>query len=232
MKHANIYDGLLPSTEPNIFHQNILTVMSERDQFGRRVLLLEMGSTYYKQSYFCSTAYAHHSTRLISHLAEYWNHKECSLDEIFKGCVLLMEAAMLEPQTQVCGLVVIFDMDDLSLQQAWQFTPLSAKRIVDFLQDAIPMRIKNLHIINQPRIFNVVFALIKPFLREKLRGRIIFHGSDRESLHKYMSPQMMPALYGGNSTVTRMDGVHWHELLVRCEPEYVALNQYGIKPKH
>lgn len=139
---------------------------------------------------------------------------------------------MLEPQTQVCGLVVIFDMDDLSLQQALQFTPFSAKRMVDFLQDAIPMRIKNMHIINQPKIFNVVFALVKPFLREKLRGRVIFHGTDRDSLHKYISPQLMPAQYGGSSTATRVDGMHWHELLVRCEPEYVALKQFGMKPKH
>lgn len=41
---------------------------------------------------------------------------------------------MLEPETQVAGAVVIFDMDGLSLQQTWQFTPSFAKRIVDFLQ--------------------------------------------------------------------------------------------------
>lgn len=164
--------------------------------------------------------------------AERWKHKECSLDEVFKGCVLLVEAAMLEPQTQVCGFVVIFDMDGLSLQQTWQFTPMFAKRIVDFLQDAIPLRIKNLHIINQPKIFNVVFALFKPFLREKLRGRIIFHGTDRASLHKFLEPQVLPVQYGGTSKVMRIDGIRWHELMVQCEPEYVALNQYGIKPKH
>lgn len=41
---------------------------------------------------------------------------------------------MLEPETQVCGAVVIFDMDGLSLSQTTKFTPAFAKRIVDWLQ--------------------------------------------------------------------------------------------------
>lgn len=41
---------------------------------------------------------------------------------------------MLEPETQICGAQVVFDMDGLSLQQTWQFTPPFAKRIVDWLQ--------------------------------------------------------------------------------------------------
>lgn len=48
--------------------------------------------------------------------------------------VLFLEAAMMEPISQVAGAVVIFDMDGLSLQQVWQFTPPFAKRIVDWLQ--------------------------------------------------------------------------------------------------
>lgn len=138
---------------------------------------------------------------------------------------------MLEPETQVCGVVVVFDMDGLSLQQTWQFTPMFAKRIVDWLQDSIPVRVKALHIVNQPKIFQVVFALFKPFLREKLRGRIIFHGTDRESLHKHMAPKTLPPAYGGTNTEQRVDGVTWLELLRKFDAEYDLLNQYGYQAK-
>lgn len=146
---------------------------------------------------------------------EKWKHKEVSLDEVFKGCVLFLEAAMLEPETQVNGAVVIFDMDGLSLQQTWQFTPPFAKRIVDWLQDSVPLRIKGIHIVNQPKIFQMVFALFKPFLREKLRNRIIFHGTDRESLHKHIEPKCLPMCYDGtiDLPVTFKIEEEWRTLL-------------------
>lgn len=158
---------------------------------------------------------------------EKWKHKEVSLDEVFKGCVLFLEAAMLEPETQVNGAIVIFDMDGLSLQQTWQFTPPFAKRIVDWLQDSVPLRIKGIHIVNQPKIFQMVFALFKPFLREKLRSRIIFHGTDRDSLHKHIDPKCLPLVYEGTIDIPRVQGEEWFRLLLQCDKEYLALNDYG-----
>lgn len=158
---------------------------------------------------------------------ERWRHKEVTLDEVYKGCVVFLEAAMLEPETQVHGAIVIFDMDGLSLQQTWQFTPQFAKRIVDWLQDCMPLRVKAIHIINQPKIFNVVFALFKPFLREKLRGRIYFHSTDRNSLHSHISPMNLPPCYGGTSDIPRVNGDEWYDLLLKCDQEYAAINSYG-----
>jgi hypothetical protein len=39
-----MYEGLNPPQEKNIFAANILTVFPNRDQLGRRILLLELGS--------------------------------------------------------------------------------------------------------------------------------------------------------------------------------------------
>lgn len=44
MKHSNIYDGLSPKTEKNIFDHDILHVLPKRDQGGRRILVIELGS--------------------------------------------------------------------------------------------------------------------------------------------------------------------------------------------
>lgn len=153
------------------------------------------------------------------------------MDEVFKGNVLFAEAACLEPETQVNGVVVIFDMNGLSLTQTWQFTPAFAKRIVDWLQDAVPLRVKAIHIVNQPKIFNVVFALFKPFLREKLKNRIHFHATDRESLHKHMSPSCLPPCYGGTVDIPRVTGKEWYQLLIKVDPEYEAINKLGYPMK-
>lgn len=119
---------------------------------------------------------------------------------------------MLEPATQIHGAVVIFDMDGLSLQQTWQFTPPFAKRIVDWLQDSVPLRVKAIHVVNQPKIFNMVFALFKPFFREKLRNRIVFHGTDRESLFKHIDSKCLPKQYDGILEYPQINGEDWWEI--------------------
>ncbi|XP_050438044.1 alpha-tocopherol transfer protein isoform X2 [Adelges cooleyi] len=201
VKHANMYKELSPRTEKNIFDHNILHVLPKRDQHGRRILVIELGKK--------------------------WKHKKCTLDEVFKGAVIFLEAALLEPATQVAGALVIFDMDGLTLQQTWQFSPPFAKRIVDWLQDCAPARVKAIHIVNQPVIFSVVFNFFKPFLREKLRSRITFHGTDRASLHKHINPSSLPEHYGGTLDVATVTGPQWHELLLLCDKEFTAIRQYG-----
>lgn len=44
VKHTDIYSGLKPSKEANIFQSNILVVFPHRDQLGRRILVIELGS--------------------------------------------------------------------------------------------------------------------------------------------------------------------------------------------
>lgn len=205
VKHKDMYNNLLPRNERNIFEANILTVLGSRDQLGRRILVIELGKK--------------------------WKHKEVSLDEVFKGCVLFLETAMLESETQINGAVVIFDMDGLSLSQTWQFTPPFAKRIVDWLQDSVPLRVKGIHIVNQPKIFNIVFALFKPFLREKLRSRIYFHGTDRDSLHQHLAPKCLPSEYAGILETERVTGLQWYEILSKVNNEFEAINSYGYNKK-
>lgn len=64
-------------------------------------------------------------------------------------------------------------------------------------QDCVPIRLKAVHIINQPYIFNMLFALFKPFMREKLRSRIHFHGTNRESLLAHIDAKALRKRHGG-----------------------------------
>jgi len=50
--------------------------------------------------------------------------------------------------------------------------------------------------------------------------QIIFHGTDRDSLHNYLSPKSLPAQYGGTLELPRIEGPQWYKLLSMCEKEY------------
>ncbi|KAK7792958.1 hypothetical protein R5R35_002612 [Gryllus longicercus] len=201
LKHWDLYREMYPSSVKAVFDQDLVTTLPLRDEKGRRVLILELGKK--------------------------WKHKKVALEEVFKACVCFVEIAAHEPETQVCGVQVIFDMDGLSLQQVWQFTPSFAKLIVDFLQEAIPLRVKGFHIVNQPYVFNMVFALFKPFLKEKLSSRIVFHGTDRPSLHNYISPKCLPECYGGTMEMERIPSEKWYEVLTPIEHEFKEILKYG-----
>ena len=56
--------------------------------------------------------------------------------------------------------------------QTMGLTPAFSKRLLTFIQDAMPLRLKEVHFVKQPMIFNVVWNMFKPFIREKLKNRV------------------------------------------------------------
>lgn len=86
--------------------------------------------------------------------------------------VLALEDVVREQETQIAGVVVILDMSGLNLQHAKFFTPYYAKRMVELVQETFPLRFKGFHVVNEPFYFDAVMAVLKPFLKEKIRKRV------------------------------------------------------------
>lgn len=55
-------------------------------------------------------------------------------------------------------------------------------------QDGFPIRIKAVHVVNEPRIFKGIFAIIKPFLKEKIANRVSDDPIDLRYLHYFLAP--------------------------------------------
>ncbi|CAG4997968.1 unnamed protein product [Parnassius apollo] len=199
--HEKYCCNLLPTGVRSAFDHSIISILAPRDQHGRRIMLINSG--------------------------ERWDHHLVPLTEVFRGVQLALEAAMSEPLTQINGVIVMLDMKGLSFSQVMQFTPSFAKMVVDWIQDCIPIRLKAVHIINQPYIFNMLFAIFKPFLREKLRSRIHFHGSDMQTLLSHIDAKALRVRHGGLLPEPEITGEVLWKMLHHYEENFKVANSYG-----
>ncbi|XP_011505203.1 PREDICTED: alpha-tocopherol transfer protein-like [Ceratosolen solmsi marchali] len=203
--HPRYCDNLYPSNEYAILMSGILTPLPRRTE-NVRVFLLEGGKK--------------------------WIPKEISLDQIFRGLILFLDAVLVEPISQIAGVRVILDMDGLTLSHVTYFTPSFAAAVVEFVQRCLPCRLKGIHVVNQPFIFNMVFAIFKPFLQEKLRKRIHFHGRDRTTLRNFIDPKALPKRLGGELDYSDEPiGEQLVQYLSAFEDEFKESSKYGYVSK-
>lgn len=200
----SLLDDLLPASEKEALTEyNVVNVMKNRDHLGRKVLIVNSGGS--------------------------WNPSKVSADQIFRIFYIMHEIAVLEPDTQSNGIVVILDFDDMGMKQATAFSPSVSKRLLTFIQKAMPMRLKEVHIVKEPGIFSIVWAIFKPFIEEKLKKRIFFHGKKMESLHKHLNPSHLPKNYGGELPEIDYGSANWYPALEEHTEHVKKMNTYGFK---
>lgn len=94
------------------------------------------------------------------------------VDHVFRSNVLSLEDAIRSPEVQIGGLVVLLDMAGLSLGHAKYLSPHLARRTVEVVQEAFPLRFKAFHVLYEPFYFDAILAMLKPFLKDKIRRRV------------------------------------------------------------
>jgi len=205
-KNASILDNLMPADEENSFLENrVVNVLVNRDQKGRRIL--------------------------VTYSGEVWDPSRVTADQIFRIFYLVHLAALQEPQSQICGVVVIMDFKGLGMKQVKGLSPSFSLRLLTFIQEAMPMRLKEVHFVNQPFLFNMVWQMFKPFVKDKLKKRMFFHGDKMESLHKHIDPACLPEDYGGTLPKINYSSVDWYPVLRTVDNEIKEWNTFGIVQK-
>lgn len=111
-KYGQACENIVPTKLRNVFEADVLNLLPTRDQHGRRLLVLEAGSK------FTSIFLPQESSILSTYInlfkfafVEKWKPSQVPLVDLFRGIQLTVLGSMVEPYSQICGAVVIVDME-------------------------------------------------------------------------------------------------------------------------
>ncbi|PNF14739.1 hypothetical protein B7P43_G08927 [Cryptotermes secundus] len=198
--NQELHEDVHPMNMRFIGDAEVLSVLPYREQTGRRIMIYKLGN---------------------------WNPSSYSIEELFKATVVVLELAVLEQRAQILGGICIFDLGGISMQHAWQITPSIARRTVELMVTSFPIRTHAIHIVNESWVFDIIFAIFKPFLDDRMKEKIYFHGQDFESLHSHIDPKFLPKRYGGMRPEYRY--TDWIHNFLNNETIIAEMEQLGYK---
>lgn len=94
------------------------------------------------------------------------------------------------------GDVIIMDIKDISLKFLTKFNVSIAKKITKYQEEAMPIRLEQIHIVNCPPFIDMLYGLIKPFMK-KTSSLLNFHSPNSNTLYNFLSKEELPADFGG-----------------------------------
>uniref|UniRef100_A0A3Q3WTA7 Uncharacterized protein n=1 Tax=Mola mola TaxID=94237 RepID=A0A3Q3WTA7_MOLML len=103
------------------------------------------------------------------------------------------------------AITLIYDCEGLGLKHIWKPAIETYGEILTMFEDNYPEGLKRVFLIKAPKMFPMAYNLIKHFLCEETRGKLIVLGSNwQEVLRTHIDPKQLPGVYGG--TLTDPDG--------------------------
>ncbi|XP_018328062.1 alpha-tocopherol transfer protein-like [Agrilus planipennis] len=97
------------------------------------------------------------------------------------------------------GQIILFDMKGLTFGHVTKLGIVTMKKMLYYLQDALPVRLKGLHFINVVPFMDKIMALMRPFMRKELLSVFHLHTNGMESLYNFVPQECLPKDYGGTA---------------------------------
>ncbi|KAI1300135.1 Alpha-tocopherol transfer protein-like [Halotydeus destructor] len=149
-----------------------------------------------------------HDEAIIVFVPGRWNTDSYNFDDILAAMVASAEELLLDQRNQITGAVAIVDMSDVSWSHLKGFGPLQARRVINIVQDKLPLRMTGFHVINRSQIARMASQVIKPLLNEEITSRGHVYAS-AEALHQTIGPELLPDELGGTSGPLSLDSAAW-----------------------
>ncbi|XP_045770616.1 alpha-tocopherol transfer protein-like [Maniola jurtina] len=135
------------------------------------------------------------------------------ITDTFKLALMIGDIRLVEEIVGVAGDIYVLDGAVLGPSLLAKLSPSVIKKFMICVQEAYPVKLKEVHIINTSPVVERFVNFVKPFLKEKIRKRIFIH-KELKDLYKYIPQEMLPNEYGGE--IGSMDDLQakWTQKLI------------------
>ncbi|XP_028565634.2 SEC14-like protein 2 [Podarcis muralis] len=134
--------------------------------------------------------------------------KQDLLKKKFQDCEILRQLCVEQSEKlgrRVETVMMIYDFEGLGLKHLWKPAVDAYSELLAMFEENYPESLKQVYVIKAPRLFPVAYNLVKHFLSEDTRKKIVVLGANwKEVLQKHIDPSQIPKEYGG--TLTDPDG--------------------------
>lgn len=185
--------------EPRMSHlieQGYIFAAPKRDKHGRRVVIINAKGLNPKFHTSCDQAKAH---------------------------FLTYECLMEDQETQITGLSHVGDFAGVTTAHVTNWNPTEFARVFKWGEQSLPMRHKEIHLINVPSTLKWLIDFVKNRVSSKMKNRLNIYGSDKE-LMKSVDPECLPQEMGGSMPMREMIEL-WKQELASKRDLVLALDQ-------
>ncbi|XP_073847338.1 alpha-tocopherol transfer protein-like [Musca autumnalis] len=120
------------------------------------------------------------------------------VNDAMKVTLMLGDIRLAEENVGIAGDIFILDAAVATASHFAKFSPTVIKKFLICVQEAYPVKVKEVHVFNTSPLVDTIFKFVKPFVKEKLISRVHFH-PDLESLYKSVPKDLLPEEYGGKA---------------------------------
>lgn len=171
-----LYDSILRAKQRYLLLFRINVPLKGFDKHGRRVMILRGSKA---------------------------DPSKFNMTEQFRASLMVNELVMKDckdAQGQICGVVIIQDVQDVSAGQIRVFQPSVGKKAMTIFQEAYPANPKGMFFLGMPGFMESIFNVMMSFSKEKFKRRVQLVGKgDFAKLHDEVGVEVLPKEYGGTN---------------------------------
>lgn len=167
-----------------------------------------------------------HGRRLIIGFARNFNPSEHTSSDMSRVHTITYETLQEDPQNQILGFTHIGDFKGITTAHISCWNPTEFLRMMKWGEQSIPMRHKEVHLVNVPTAVKYVIDACKSIISKKMRERLQVHVTVQD-LCKKVDPACLPKELGG--TMPMLDMIEcWKQELAAKRHTLMALDKMKI----